>query len=400
MKDIYIGRQPIFNRNMDLFGYELLYRANNIQNAAGDIDHEHATTTVMINAFLEFGLENLVGQKPVFINLPRSFIVGDIPLPFPKDRVVLEILEGIEVDEPFLNSVRQLRAEGYNIALDDFIYHPDLRSLVTLSKIVKIDFLVLSRDKIKEHVAALKEFKVDLLAEKIETHEDFEFAKELGFHYFQGYFLCKPHIVSGRSLPSNRLAILRLLCELLDPNKKIDELADLVSQDVSLSFKLLRSLNSPFYALPKRIDSIHRAIVYLGMQQIKQWASLIALADISDKPSQLMEMALTRGKMCELIGEKIGEKNKASLFTVGMFSLLDALMDSNLETILIDLPLATEVKAAILHRDGIMGRILHTVLAYEGGRWDDVDAPNMESTQLTDAYLQAVTWADQVYQSL
>ena len=400
MQDIYIGRQPIFNQKMELVAYELLYRANSTRNAAGDIDHDHATTQVVINAFLDFGLEQLVGEKRAFINLPRSFIVGDKPLPFPKERVVLEILEGMKIDEAFLNAVRKLRAEGYELALDDFIYHPNLRALVSLSKIVKIDFVALPRDQIQEHVTALREYQVELLAEKIETHEDFEFAKELGFHYFQGYFLCKPNIVSGRSLPSNRLAILRLLCELLDPNKQIAELADLVSQDVALSYKLLRSLNSSLYALPKRIDSIHHAIVYLGMQQIKQWASLIVLANIADKPSQLMVMALTRGKMCELMGETLGEKNKTGLFTVGMFSLLDALMDTQLENILVELPLATEIKAAILNREGTMGRILHAVLAYERGNWEEMDFPPSESAKFTEAYLQAVAWTDQVYQNI
>jgi EAL and modified HD-GYP domain-containing signal transduction protein len=400
MQDIYIGRQPIFNRKLDLVAYELLYRANGVQNAAGPIDHDHATTQVVINAFLEFGLEELVGKKLAFVNLPRSFIVRDKPLPFAKDQVVLEILEDIEVNEEFLNAVRKLRTEGYTIALDDFSYHPDLQALVKLSKIVKIDFTAMSREQIQAHVAALQEYKVELLAEKIETHEDFEFAKELGFDYFQGYFLCRPHIVSGRSLPSNRLAILRLLCELLDPNKKIGELADLVSQDVALSFKLLRSLNSPFYALPKRIDSIQHAIVYLGMQQIKRWVSLIVLASIDDKPSQLMVVALTRGKMCELIGEAAGESNKEGLFTIGLFSLLDALLDIKLENILVDLPLAPEIKAAILDYTGSMGHILHAVLAHEQGRWDEIDIPSLEAAQFTEAYLQAVAWTDEVYQTI
>jgi len=398
MQDIYIGRQPIFDRNLDLFAYELLYRANQVRNAADIVDHDHATTQVVINAFLDFGLEELVGNKLAFINLPRNFIIGDKPVPFPKERVILEILEGIDVDDDFLNAVRKLRAAGYEIALDDFIYHPDLRPLVKLSKIVKIDFMALARNEIEEHVATLSEFKVELLAEKIETHEDFEFAKELGFHYFQGYFLCRPHIVSGRSLPSNRLAILRLLAELLDPDKHIEELAELVSQDIALSFKLLRTLNSPFYALPKRIDSIQHAIVYLGMQQIKQWVTLITLANITDKPSQLMVLALTRAKMCELIGEMVGEGNKASLFTVGMFSLLDALMDSNLENILVELPLAPEVKAALLNRAGPMGHILQAVLAYEGGRWDDIDFPPEQTARFSEAYLQAIVWTDRVYQ--
>ncbi|MEJ2553667.1 MAG: HDOD domain-containing protein [Gammaproteobacteria bacterium] len=246
----------------------------------------------------------------------------------------------------------------------------------------------------------LKDYKIDLLAEKIETHQEFEFAKELGFHYFQGYFLCRPHIVTGRSLASNRMAILRLLCELLDPNKNITELAELVSHDVALSFKLLRSLNSPFCGLPERIDSVHHAIAYLGLQQIKQWASLIVLANITDKPSQLMVMALTRGKMCELVGEAMGVENTASLFTVGMLSLLDALMDNSLETVLLELPLAAELKAAILNREGAMGGILRAVLAYEQGHWEVIDICLPEAGKFTEAYMQAVAWSDQVYRHI
>ena len=400
MQDIYIGRQPIFNRNLDLFAYELLYRANNVRNAAEVLDHDHATTQVVINACLDFGLKQLVGDKKAFIKLPRSFIVGDKPIPFPKDQVILEILQNVDIDHGFLDSLRQLRAQGYQIALDDFIYDAKLGPLITLSKFVKLDFQASSQEQIRKYVEALKEFQIELLAEKIETHEEFEFAKELGFQYFQGYFLCRPRIVSGRSLTSNRIAILRLLSELLDPNKKITELAELVSQDVALSFKLLRSLNSPLYALPKRIDSIHHAIVYLGLQQIKQWVSLIVLANIADKPSQLMVVALTRAKMCELIGEAMEVENRESLFTVGLFSLLDALMDSSLETVLLELPLASEVKAALLNRAGTMGSILRAVLAYEQGEWEAINLPPLDAGKFTGAYMQAIAWTDQVYQHI
>lgn len=400
MQEIYIGRQPIFDRKQELFAYELLYRANNVHNAAGVIDQDHATTQAVINACLDFGLKQLVGEKKAFINLPRSFIVGNRPIPLPNDQVILEILEDIEIDDALLRSLRQLRAQGYQIALDDFTYDAELRPLITLSKIVKIDFRALSPEQIREHVRMLKDYKIDLLAEKIETHEEFKFAKELGFHYFQGYFLCKPHIVTGRSLASKRMAILRLLCELLDPNKNITELAELVSQDVTLSLKLLHSLNSAFYGLPERIDSIHHAIAYLGLQQIKQWASLIVLTNITDKPSQLMVVALTRAKMCELIGEAMGMENTASLFTVGMFSLLDALMDNSLETILLGLPLAGELKTAILNREGTMGDILRAVLAYEQGHWAAIDRSPLEAGKFTEAYMQAVAWSDQVHQHI
>jgi len=398
MSEIYIGRQPIYDRNLDLFAYELLYRPNNKLNAAGVIDHDLATSQVLLNAFLEFGLERLVGKKRAFINLPRSFVVGDLPLPFPKEQVVLEILEDIEPDAVVIEAVRRLSAEGYEIALDDFIYHSNLRPLISASKIIKIDIINLPRGTVRDHVALLREHNVELLAEKVETHEDFAFAEELGFDYFQGYFFCRPKIVSGKSIPANRLSILHMLAKLQEPDLKITELADLVSQDVAISYKLLRSLNSPFYALSKPIESIHHAIVYVGLQQIKQWVTLIALSSIPGKPLQLMVVAITRAKMCEcLAGDNT--KSSKSAFTVGLLSVLDALMDTSMENALSKLPLATDIKEALLHSKGTLGHTLQCVLDYEQGRWDEINIPDTSRDTLTQAYLKAVTWADQLVQT-
>jgi EAL and modified HD-GYP domain-containing signal transduction protein len=398
MNEIYIGRQPIYNSTLEVCAYELLYRSNNIVNEAGVINHNQATAQVLLNAFLEFGLDKLVGQKKAFINLPRDFVVGNLPLPFSKERVILEILEDTEVNSALISALQELNGKGYDIALDDFIYHPDLSPLINVSKIIKIDFLALSREDIRGHVAALRKHNVKLLAEKVETHDDFAFARELGFDYFQGYFFCKPNIVTGQSLPANRLAILTLLAKLQDPKINIKILADLVSQDIGVSYKLLRGLNCAFFALPKPIESIHYAIVYLGLRQIKQWVSLIALSNIPDKPIELMVVGITRAKMCELLGETLGE-NKESCFTVGLFSVLDALLDTTMETAIANLPLADNIKAALLKHQGQMGHTLKSVLAYEEGRWDTIDFPNLTPDALTKAYFSAVTGADQFAQS-
>lgn len=395
MQKIYIGRQPIYDDKLDVFAYELLYRPNNTLNEIGEADQNYATTQVVLNAFLDFGLEQLVGQKKAFINLPRGLIVGDIPLPFSKDRVVLEILEDIEVDATVTQAVRRLRSEGYEIALNDFIYHRDLAPLAEESKIIKIDLSILPHDGVREHITTLRKHDVKLLAEKIETHEDFEFAKELGIDYFQGYFFCKPNTLSSHSLPANRLAILRLLSQLQDPNIEIKSLADMISQDVAFSYKMLRGLNSAYYAMPKPIESIHHAIVFLGLQQIKQWASLIALSDIPEKPDELLLVGITRAKMCELLGERL-EENKESCFTVGLFSILDALMDTTMEEALANLPLANNIKAALLNHEGEMGRILQCVLAYEECRWDDIDFPDYPADTLTEIYVTAIDWADKI----
>lgn len=393
MHEIYIGRQPIYNRKLDVCAYELLYRPNSVQNEAGVVDPNHATTQVVLNAFLGFGLEQLVGQKKAFINLPRDFIVGTLPLPYNKERVVLEILEDIELDDAVMAGVRKLSDDGYEIALDDFIYHPDLGPLVDVCKIIKIDFVSLLRRDIRDHVAALRKHDVKLLAEKIETYDDFDFAQELGFDYFQGYFFCRPKIVIGQSLSANRQGILTLLAKLQDPNIKIKVLADLISQDVAISYKLLRGLNSAFYAPCKPIKSIHQAIVHLGLQQVKQWVYLIALSSIPDKPSELMVVGVIRAKMCELLGERMGENNE-SYFTVGLFSVLDALMDTTIDRALTNLPLADNIKWALLKREGNLGRILQCVLAYEEGRWDDTHLPNVSPATLTESYLTAVAAAE------
>ena len=399
MNEIYIGRQPIYDCNLQLFAYELLYRANSEQNAAGDIDHDLATAQVALNAFLEFGLKNLVGDKLAFINLPRSFVEGDLPLPFPKEHVVLEILEDIKVDDRLINSVRRLRSTGCEFALDDFVYHPALRPLIELCEIIKIDFQALSRAEIQTHVAELRQYNVKLLAEKLETHEDYGFARDLGFSYFQGYFFCRPRVISGQSLPPNQLTTMRILSALQDPEIKIGALSDLVSQDVTLSFKLLRSLNSAYYALPKRIESIHHAVVFMGLEQIKRWVTIIALASIPNKPSQLMVVAMTRAKMCEQLGESSDNNAKNKLFTVGLFSVLDALLDKNMDKIMNELPLAEDIKVALIRHEGSMGLILKGVISYEQGLWDDIPIPQSTTSILASNYLTAVSWADEVAQT-
>jgi EAL and modified HD-GYP domain-containing signal transduction protein len=395
MHEIYLGRQPIYDQHLEVCAYELLYRPNALRNEAGEVDHNHATAQVVLNAFLGFGLDELVGDKRAFINLPRDFIAGDLPLPFTKDRVVLEILEDVEVDAPLIRGAQRLRDEGYEIALDDFIYHHDLQPLLNLSKIVKIDFQALTSNDIRNHVSVLRDQGVRLLAEKIETYQEFEFARELGFDYFQGYFFCRPKLITGQSLPTNHLALMRLLAKMQEPNIEIKTLAELVSQDLALSYKLIRGLNSAFYALPRPIESIHHAIVYLGLLQVKQWVSLIALSGISGKPPQLMVVGITRARMCEMLGEQLGQPPERC-FTVGLFSVLDALMDTTMESALALLPLADEIKAALLMRAGTMGRILQTVLAYEAGDWDDIPATAVNPRVLTQTYLEAVVWADQV----
>ncbi len=394
MQDIYIGRQPIFDRDLNVFAYELLFRSGT-QNSAGSFDGDQATSQVIVNAFIEIGLDQLVGSARAFINLTRSFVTSTAPLPFPKHRVVLEVLEDIHPDAEVIAGVRNLATQGYSMALDDFVYADKLKPLIELAEFVKIDLMALSREQLNEHVRLLRGYNVKLLAEKIENLEEFEHCKSLGFDYFQGYFLSKPNIVQGTQLPPNRLAVLQLLSKLQYPDIETGEIERLVGQDIALSYKLLRYINSAFFALPSKIDSIHQAVVYLGTQAIKTWVTLLVVAGLGNKPAELVVQAMQRAKMCELLAQTAKRPHIEAYFTVGLFSLLEALLDAPLEKILETLPFSEDIRNALLKQDGPYGEALTCVIAYEKGDFLHAHFDHLAPSQMTDTYLASTHWADQ-----
>lgn len=394
MQDIFIGRQPIFDRDLNVFAYELLFRSGT-RNHAGEFDGDQATSQVIVNAFIEIGLEQIVGPHPAFINLTRSFVTSLTPLPFPKDRVVLELLEDIRPDTEVVSGVRNLAAQGYVIALDDFVFNENLKPLIEHAQIVKIDLMTLSREELAEHVRLLSGYDVKLLAEKIETQEEFEHCKALGFSYFQGYFLSRPNIVQSTQLSPNRLAVLQLLAKLQDPQSDATDIEELIGQDVALSYKLLRYINSAFFAFPKKIESIRQAVVYLGMQSIKTWVSLLVVAGLGNKPAELVTQAMQRAKMCELLAKTAKRPNADSYFTVGLFSLLEALMDMPLEKILASLPFTDDIRQALLKQEGPYGEALCCAIAYEKGDFLRAHFDRLAPSQMTDTYLASARWADE-----
>ena len=398
MHDIFIGRQPIYDRSLDVYAYELLYRGSE-QNRAVVIDGDQATSRVILNAFMEIGLNQIVGQRPAFINLTRGFLV-DRDMMLPADKVVLEVLEDVVVDEPLIRGVRRLCEQGYRIALDDFTLREELLPLVDLAHVIKIDVMALDRAAVREHVSRLRRYKTALLAEKVETREDFEFCRRLGFDYFQGYFFCRPSVIKGQGVPANRIALLHLLSELYKPDVDMRRLEELISHDVSLSYRLLRYMNSAFFSLPNKIESIHRAVVFLGLQVIKIWVTVIALSGIGDKPHELMTTLLVRAKMCELLASAMRRDGPEIFFTVGLFSGLDALLDAPMNRILDSLPLSDEIERALLHQEGPLGEVLRYALAYERGDWDAATCRDLDQSSIRDAYLGALAWADRAAKEL
>lgn len=395
MHETFLGRQPIFDRNLEVYGYELLFRHTDAPDAH-IVNGDRATSEVILNTFTVFGLDELVGNRLAFINMTHSFVAHHSNLPLPTDRVVLEILENTRPEPAIIDGLELLRAAGYRIALDDFVYDPALRPLLQQADLVKVEIPRLTLPELAEQVQLLQPFKVMLLAEKIETLEVFEACKRLGFDYFQGYFLSHPSTLRNTDIPANRLRILELLTALQRADVQIAEVEELISRDLALSYKLLRYLNSAFFSLPRRIDSIRQAVLYLGTRELQTWAALLALASIPDKPHELSVSIIIRARFCEATGRIIGATHPARCFMVGLLSGLDALLDTPLEQILERLPVNQAVAAALLRGEGVEGEILGAVRELEMGRIERIQALGLSAAATNQAYVEAVRWAETI----
>lgn len=388
-----VARQAIFDVNLNVYAYELLFRSNNKQTGSGVIDSfgDEATSRVINHTFMELGIERVIGNHLAFVNLTRSFILTDDPLPFAQDRVVLEILEDIVADDELIAATQKLVDQGYIIALDDFIFDVSLRPLVQLAEIVKIDLLAFSEQELKEQVILLKQENVKLLAEKVETQEQFQLCKKLGFDYFQGYFFSRPTIIEGQAIPDSQLNLLSIITKLQNHDVEINDIEQLISQDIGLTYKLLRLLNSAAMGLPRKIESIKQALIVLGIKAIRTWTTLIALNDMKCTPPELMANTLIRAKMCEQLAPHY-KCSAETGFLVGLFSTIDAMLSYPMVELLKSLPLNNDIKQALLGGQGDLGELLHIVTYYEQGLWDAINTEQVSLEQLSELYVNATEW--------
>jgi len=393
-ENVLLARQPIYNTDLGIFAYELLFRSDSNEQIS-DIGADTATSMVIFNAFSEIGISNVVGEHRAFINFTRNLLVN--PPPFTNSEIVIEVLEDIEPDAEVINSLNNFKQQGFTIALDDFEYQEHLQSFVDLADIIKIDVTALTETQIAEHVTQLKRPGIALLAEKVETQEMYDYCKGLGFEYFQGYFLSRPKIMKGRKVPANKLVVMKLITDLQSSDSNPQKLHDTISKDPGLSFKLLRMVNSAAYRRANKIDSLYRAILLLGEKDIKHWASVLALSSLDDKPHALSELTMVRAKMCELIGSHLRSQQKELFFTVGMLSMLDAYFDAPIEELLKSMGFTDEINNALIHHNGQLGFVLKTAIAYEQGNWGNIDWQGLTNLHLSildvkQAYLDSLQW--------
>lgn len=399
--NILFARQPIYDTGLNVAAYELLFRPS--QREYREWDGDAATSQLVLNAFTEIGIEKAADNKRAFINFTRNWLLAP-PVLDPRI-VIVEILESVEPDRDVVNAARALSEQGFTIALDDFVFDAKWHELLQIADIVKIDVLHHEGEQLESLVRELHQYRVTLLAEKVETLDVFEHCKSLGFQYFQGYFLCRPQNVHGETITSNKVAVMHLLAGLQKPDLAVEGLEKIIANDLPLSAKLLQICNSEHFAAGVRIDGMRQAMAVIGLRELKKWSSIIVLSRISDKPSELISLALTRGRMMELLAKVSGSHNADTYFAVGMFSLIDAFFDQSKQAVLQTIHCNDEVNRALLRYEGSAGALLQAVQAHEQGLWREIDWQAVEALSISqaafeEAYLKALQWTADVMHSL
>lgn len=390
---VMVVRQPVFDRERVVQAYDLLYRSTEQARLKAQADGA-ATVHLMLESLLDVGLEQLAEHRTAFIEADRQMLFAQQLRHLPTDRVVLALRAAQDFDDELVEAVRALAQQGYRFAIDDCPDDPLWPELLELAHVVRLDLAQLTPKQLVARLGALREADIRLLVEHVGSDAEFASLREAGCDYFQGRFFVRPNVVRGAGLPNNKLASLRLLSLVQDAETSIQQVAELVTQDPSLSYRLIRFVNSAAVGLPTRATSVHRAVAYLGMEAIRRWVSLAAVATVHDKHPELIRMTLIRARLMELLCERTPRCDSAIGFTLGLFSTLDALMDKPMSEILTHLRLPDELNQALLQYEGPHGRVLRAVVAYENGDWDEAgrEASAVSEAQLGHDYADAVQW--------
>lgn len=403
-QEVHVARQPIFDRKQNVVAYELLFRGKNSTNLYDGTDGDLATQEVISNSFLVIGIAQISGDKKAFINFTENALKRNMALMLPKDLVAIEVLESVEATAEIIKCCKELKEKGYSLVLDDFVFSPSYMPLILLADIIKVDYRATTYEDRKKLLECKEAYSVEFLAEKIETPEEFSEALEMGFSYFQGYFFCKPVIVAAKNLPGYKTSYFHILQELNRPEVEFSCIEEIIRKDVSLSYKLLRFINSPVFGFQNNISSLRQALALLGQKEIIKWISLISLQCMGqDKPDELMLNSLIRAKFAE----QIAKTNKwlhisADAFLMGMLSHIDALLGRSMTDILEEIGLDEEIKNALVGRTSAskLAMVLKIVQLYERANWGELEecivAYEFNEAALCRSYREALGWAHDV----
>jgi EAL and modified HD-GYP domain-containing signal transduction protein len=395
----YAARQPILDIDKNLFAYELLFR-DSIINVFPDIDGDEATTKIIEASNFNLGISEFTGNKPAFINFTLETLIRGYAETLTPEEVVVEILETVKPGKKLLSICKDLHAKGYTIALDDYMHQPVWQHFYPFIQIIKVDWQINTLDTIKIVKAAIKDFPhIKLLAEKVETYEEYNQALALGFELFQGFFFAKPEMIKTKSLSPSQIAMAELLYETSQKELDLASITSVFERDVALSYKLLRYSNSAIFKRHTDISTIKQALVILGSAELIRFLGLMFAASINpDKPSELINEAMTRAKFCDLMACEIKSPLDSSIaFLTGLLSLIDAIVDEDLAKILTKLPLAQQIKDTLLTRKGDMGTLIILLEFIERAEWSKTNVVmaklGLNKTNVLKSYNQAIAWA-------
>ena len=393
MSRFMVGRQPIFDAKLDVYGYELLFRDPVCPRPHGDV----MTADVLVHAGLDIGLGALVGRKLAFVNATRSFLAGTHEVPFPPCQAVIEVLEDVPRDPDVLAGCRRLAQAGYELALDDYVWGNDDDPFLELVSIVKLDVLVLTPAQLAATARRCSEFGVRLVAEKVETREQLEACQGLGFDLFQGYLLSRPEVVEGKALSPSKLTCLQVLQKLCDPAMSFAEVEQIVQTDPALSYRFLRAAGvGAAQGLFRRLRSVRDAVVMLGERRIRAWVALMLLAGAHEGSDEQFAIALTRARMAEAMASALAPALAEHAFAVGLVSALDLLLQVPLSAVVEGMSLAAELEDALLRHQGVLGAVLADVLAWEVGGEARPPGCGLGPAEVERCYLQALAWTNEV----
>ncbi len=403
LQDIFLGRQPILDRDQHIVAYELLFRSSSQGNSASVTDDLLATAHVITHAFSELGIASVLGDKKAFINISADLLLSDMIELLPQDKVVIELLETIQVDNQIISRCQELKAMGFSLALDDFGGDSQFEPLFDIVEVVKFDLPQMGQEALEKHVSHLKRWPLKLLAEKVEDIDQAIQCKGLGFDLFQGYYYARPVVLSGKRADSSKLMLLKLL-ELILGDAETQEIERAFKHDPSLSYNLLRLVNSVAVGSRYKISSLKQAIIVLGRQQLQRWLQLLLFVNQGgDMQNPLLELAATRGKLMELLAVTQSERDKDHhdrAFMTGIMSLLDTLLGMPMEEVVKQVSLTSDVENALLKHEGKLGNLLLLVEKMEQNDFDAAEGlladMQLNLGNLMQAQIEAMRWASQL----
>jgi EAL and modified HD-GYP domain-containing signal transduction protein len=385
---VHVGRQPIFDRSGDVVAYELLFRGSMDAVEAGRQD-TYATSQVIVNAFTEFGIGEVAGDRLCFINVTSEFLTGELVLPFRPEQVVLEVLETVEIDDRIIAGIAALADDGYRIALDDFVRGSGHERLLGLASYVKLDLLDGDLGRMDEIVAEIRRHPdIQIVGERLETAQQLALADRYDLELRQGYALSRPQVLTATSLSPSRLRRLELLGALSSPDADLEQILSIITTDPALSLRVLRASNSAAAGATTKISSVRQAVVMIGLAHIRQWAILMVIDDVAEATEEQMTALLTRAKLCENVATLVGAPAEAA-FMAGLISAVADLLGLQRAAMAQQLPLSADVAEALERGTGKLGQVLTVVDAYETGTLSDIPG----GRDLAAQYMQAVRWS-------